>query len=325
MLLHFLLLGLVLGLGNRARHFVLAQAGDRDGLARQGIGQFQRRPARGVGIVRRIGQDHDGRLQAFRAVHGHHPHFVAVLACLALQLALARVEPLDEGVEARHLAGRKSACGIEQFVNRIACFSPQPRHQLAPPLPRTRQDPVEQRLRRVVIGNAQQLRQLLPRTVHHRLAAKLAQMIVEVDAFGPPAVVQQVVLAPPDQRRDEQAGKVQIVKRLRGKAQRGHQVAHRQRRGQPQPVHPGHGDASRVEPRHDQTGQFLALAHQHHDIAGRRAPRLAVRFALYQRKAVVHPCLDLPRDAVSQLPVTAGEPAFLPLFRRFAGLAFIFG
>ena len=45
-------------------------------------------------------------------------------------------------------------------------------------------------------------------------------------------VIEQLLLAPSDERRDQQAGEAQIVERLRSEAQRGHQVFHRERRAE---------------------------------------------------------------------------------------------
>ena len=66
---------------------------------------------------------------------------------------------------------------------------------------------------------------------------------------------EQLLLGPSDQRRDQQPGQAEIVERLRGEAQRRHQVLDRQRRAEPQPVDPGHRHARSVEPRDDQARQ----------------------------------------------------------------------
>ncbi len=76
-----------------------------------------------------------------------------------------------------------------------------------------------------------------------------------------------------------------------------------------------------MEPRHDQARQFLALAHQHHHVSGRGAARLAFRFALDQREAVIEPVAHLPRDPLSHLAIPAREPAFGALIGRLAFLA----
>ena len=164
---------------------------------------------------------------------------------------------------------------------------------------------MKQGLGRIVIGNPQQLCQLLPGAQDFGFAAIGAQMIEQPHAFGSPAVAQQVILAPPDQRRNQQTGKVEVIERLRGKAQRGHQIAHGKRRGKAQAVHPRHRHPFGMQPRDDQPGQLLALAHQHHDIARRGAAGRPLSLAFDQREAMVHPRPDLLGNAVGQLPVAA--------------------
>jgi hypothetical protein len=92
----FLACGLFLGGADRPALFLLAQRGQRHrarALARPLLHQFHPARQRGIGIVGGIGQDHDRRLQAFRSVHGHHPHQIGRLPRLALQFAVAAVEP----------------------------------------------------------------------------------------------------------------------------------------------------------------------------------------------------------------------------------------
>jgi hypothetical protein len=65
------------------------------------------------------------------------------------------------------------------------------------------------------------------------------------------AVLQQHLLRPTHQRRDQQRRQIEIIERLRAEAQRRQQILDRQRRTQPQPVHPRYWHAARVEPRHN--------------------------------------------------------------------------
>ena len=45
---------------------------------------------------------------------------------------------------------------------------------------------------------------------------------------------EQLLLTPPDQRADEEVGEAEVIQRLRGEAQRRHQVLNSQRRAEPQ-------------------------------------------------------------------------------------------
>ena len=162
------------------------------------LGQGQRRAQTAIGIVRSVGQDHDRRLQAFRPVDRHHPHQPAAALGLALQLAVARIEPVEEPGQAGGLAGAIAVGGVEQFVERIVRLAPQPRHQLAPRLPGPDQQPVQQGLGHVVIGPGQQPDQLAHGRGHQRLA-RSAQVLPQGHAGGPVAMGQQVLLRPADQ------------------------------------------------------------------------------------------------------------------------------
>ena len=177
---------------------------------------------------------------------------------------------------------------------------------------------MQQGARRFVIGDPQQFAQLMPGPINLALPARLAQVVEQPNAFGPPPPTQQVILAPAEEWRDEQVGQVQVIVRLDRKTQRGDQVTDRQWRCQPQPVNPRHRHACGVKPRDDQPGQFLALTHQHHDIARRGAPGLALGLALDQREAVIEPFADLLGDLVRHLAIPARQPTFGTLVRCFA-------
>ncbi len=305
---------------------VLAQRRERDRLPRRAAERLflERQFARAIGPDRGIGEDHDRRLEPLRAVDRHHPDLIAPLARLALQFALAGIEPADETLEAGHMRAGEGVGGIQQFVDRIVGLAPQPGDQTAPPIQRADQHPVEQLLRAVVVGAAQHLAQAVDGTADQRRIA-FAQMLPQALAPRAIAVFEQIFLAPSAQRRDQQAGERQIVERLRCEAQRRHQIPDCQRIAQPQPVDPGHGDAVAIEPRDDQRGQFAAFLHQHHDIARRGTPR---RRALRQRQPGperVEPARDLLRYPVGQLAVVPRQPAFAPLTLVFVILVRVAG
>ena len=85
-------------------------------------------------------------------MHRHHPHQIALPARLALYIAIATGKPVQKSGEPRHVAGGVRHCGVDQFVNRIACFFAQARQQRLAPLPRPDQDPAKQSRRRYEIG-----------------------------------------------------------------------------------------------------------------------------------------------------------------------------
>ena len=90
--------GLFARFGNAADLFPAAQLGQghRAGIGRARIGQVERFLAGVVRIGGGVGEDDDRGLQALGAVHGHHPHQPLGIVRLALQLALAGIEPGEE-------------------------------------------------------------------------------------------------------------------------------------------------------------------------------------------------------------------------------------
>ena len=248
-----------------------------------------------------------------------HAHGIAAARRFAFQFLVRGIEPVEETLQAGRVFGAIGKGRADQFIDRIIRLAPQPRDQLAPPVPRTGQQPVEQRLRMLVIDPRQQRAQAVGgRHAERRIAA--ADMVPQAHALVAQAMLQQVVLRPAAQRRDQQVGEHQVVARLRGEAQRGEQILDRQRRAQPQPVDACHRHARRVEPRNDQPGERAALAHQNHDVA-RAGPSLA---ALGQRVAVFEPRLHLRRDPVRHAALGSGQPGFRTVFLdRFGIVAFL--
>ena len=129
-----------------------------------------------VGADRAVGKDHDRRFETLRAMHGHDAHLVAALARFAFQIAIAGIEPADEALQAGGMRAGIGIRRIEQFVDRIIRLTPQPRDQLAASVHRTDQHPVEQLLRAVVIGAAQDFAQGV-HGLHHPLGIAFAQML----------------------------------------------------------------------------------------------------------------------------------------------------
>ena len=132
-------------------------------------------------------------------------------------------------------------------------------------------------------------------------------MVPQTHLVGAISEFQQLFLIPADQRRNQQASEAEVVERLRGEAQRGHQVLHRQRRTETQTVDAGDRHTRRVQPGDDEASQFSALPDQHHDVA-----RSSLAFpALDQRETVPQPELDLRGDVVGHGPLGPGEPGIL--------------
>ena len=253
-------------------------------------------------------------------MHRHHPHHIAAAFGLALQLAVAGIEPVKEADQARRVAHRIGMRRVEQFLDGIVCLQPQPRDQFAPSVPRADQQPVQGRLRRIVVGFSKQFEQARNRRDGHRLT-RPAQMLPQRGPLAAIAVFEQLLLAPAEQRRNQQRGEIEVIKRLHGKAQRRDQILHRERCAQPQPIYPGHRNPVRIEPRNDQPGKLSAFAHQDHHIARAGAPVVV----LDQRQAGavrIEPFGNLPGDAIRQRAVLPGKPGLLALVLWFAATGF---
>ena len=206
------------------------------------------------------------------------------------------------------MAGGIVLCSVQQLVDRIIGLSPQPRDQLAARLPGTEKHPVQQRLRRLVIGEAQHLAQSL-RGLNYVGIPATAKMVPERHLVGPVAMIEQLLLGPAHDGRHEQIGQTQIVQRLGGEADRRHQVFYREWRTQTQPVHTGNRNTSGMQAGDDQSGKLAPLAHQDHHVAWSGV----AAGAFYQREALVHPALHLCGNAIGHSPLGFGNPAFRPL------------
>ena len=114
---------------HRADLLALGKDGQRDRacLAPTGEVLVQDQLARAIGADRAVGKDHDRRFEPFRAMHGHDAHLVAALARFAFQIAIAGIEPADEALQAGGMRAGIGIRRIEQFVDRIVRFAPQPR------------------------------------------------------------------------------------------------------------------------------------------------------------------------------------------------------
>ncbi len=218
---------------------------------------------------------------------GHHPHQVLARPRLALQLALADVEPLDEALQARRMAEAKASAALSS--SSIGSFASRPSRATSflPALPRPDQHPVEQRLRRLVIGAGEQLAELFERIAHTGSAKSGADAPTTAADSRPrrqPWSSRSCWLQPT-------SGETSRLARLRSSsgcaAKRSAAIRSFTASGAPSRSrsHPRHRHARRMQPRDDQPGQLAALAHQHHDVA---RPGIAAR-ALFEREALVDP------------------------------------
>ncbi len=139
MLLHF---GSVSGfgrLGDLAAGLALAGPDERQrGIAdRQRQHLVARLPRR---IEGGVGEDHDRRLEAFRSMHGHDADHVAAFGQLALDVAFAAIEPVDEALQRGMIVRLEAEGGIQQFVDGVTRFLAQPRGELAAAVERAGED-----------------------------------------------------------------------------------------------------------------------------------------------------------------------------------------
>ena len=316
MLLHRLCFGDLRGVRDRPLLMLLRQRRqrDRDPVRLSSGRLFQFEIADLARPAGRIGENDDGRLQALGPVHGHHPHLPARIVGVAFEVGIRRVEPFDEAREARHMRTFVGEGGVEQFVDRIVRLTPQSGDELAASLPRPGQQPCQQRLRGLVVGAREQLLQLFAR-FHDEGIAGIAQMPPQAQVLVARDMREQIVLRPSHQRRGQEVRQRQIVERLRGEPQRRHQVLDRQRRAQPQPVHPGDRDTLGVQFRHDLPRKLAALAQQDHDVAGRRFPVDAL--CKHERLFAAGPAPHLFGNLFRQQRVVRGQPVLFALVRLF--------
>ena len=102
-----------------------------------------------------IRQNHQPRLQALGAVHGHYAHRVARRFRLALHLGRRQPQPVQEALQRGRMGGRMQQRGTQQLVDRLGGFGTQPGKQPRPPAERPQRFG-QQRVGRRIIDPPQQ-------------------------------------------------------------------------------------------------------------------------------------------------------------------------
>ena len=119
---------------------------------------------RPVGVGAGIREDHQRRLQPLCSVDRHHPHGIARRACIADNIGLATVEPVEKLLQRCNPFALELQRRIEQFVDRVACFLAQPREQFPSTLQRPRQQVFEESVGRDIVRRAQHIAERIART-----------------------------------------------------------------------------------------------------------------------------------------------------------------
>ena len=230
----------------------------------------------------------------------HHAHRVARLGSIAHDLHLAAIEPVEEALQRGRRAGLEIERGGQQFLDRIARLLAEPLEQPPPSVERARQQFLQE-----LIGRGE----IRPR--QHRVERR-EQIAIPRRQMPPQApgarhgAVEQFLLRPADQRRDEQAGKAEIVVGLEHEADRREQVLYRQRRVEPQAIDPRHRHALGIEPRDKQLRQLAAPLDEDHHVL--RAQRAALAL---QHQPLIEPRAYLPGDAGGILAHRIVDPLLL--------------
>ena len=143
----------------------------------------------------------------------------------------------------------------------------------------------------------------------------LAQHPPQRALFAAIGELEQLLLVPTEQRRDQQIGKVEVIERLHREGDGGEEIADRERFGQMQPVDTRDLHLCGKQPRDDQRGELAAAADQDQDI-----PRAQGPFGRSQDRRLVEPALDLAGEPIRVEPVAVVEPALLPFVGVVGGL-----
>ena len=117
------------GIGAQACHLRIGVFALPAGQNGRGIRPAQQAAIALAGWSCRIGQDHDRRLQPFRAVDRHHPHFGLRACQIALDVSAVCVLLEEEALQARRIVSVMAERGIDQFFQRIDDRSSEPRDQ----------------------------------------------------------------------------------------------------------------------------------------------------------------------------------------------------
>ena len=255
-----------------------------------------------------IGDEDDRRLQPLGAVHRHHTHGIRRRGWIALDLDVAGRKPGEETLERRYLVPLEMERAGHELVDGVARREAQPGVKFAPSIHWAGQDGFQEARRWREVGDPQQVSKRLVRRNECRSRYCPRPKLRPQRTLPVIGQVQQLLLAPADQRRDQQVREVEIVERLNGKGHRCQQVAHRERLGKVQPVDPGHRNALCEQAGDNQRRQLPAAANEDEDIAGRQRPPGAV-----EHWRLIQPALDLFGQTVGVDPPLLANPALLAI------------
>ncbi len=206
-------------------------------------------------------------------MHGHDTHLIRALLHVAADLAACIAQPGKKALKASGsglLIGQRQ---IEELVDRVRCFRPEPGNQ-----PRARTVSVQHA--RVELEGPQ-AQGLLPPARQPRLRRRKTRRIPRrLFQRFPQAVLafmrqrKEVVFRKPDERAFQHGRKRQIVAGQQQRIAQRQQVHDCELVGQAHSVRPGHGYAPAFQRVNHRRGEGLALAHENEDIA--RADRAAL-------------------------------------------------
>ena len=294
-------------LGERSRRLPLARPKNGNGLVILENVPIHAAARAARGIDRGIGEDDERGLKPLGAVRRHHAYGIERRGWITDDLDIAAIEPVDEQLQRRRRIAFKLERGVQQFLDRIARLRPQPRQQLAPRIDRTGEQVFEEAVRRGEIGLAEDLADRLRRIALKR--TRIAQMAVEASTLGAfQPVLHQLLLRPADDRRDEQPGEIEIVFGLEREADGGEEIAHDERRVEPEAIDARNGHPLGIKARDDERGQLAAAADEDQNIL--RAKRTPLAF---EPERFFEPVADLTRKPGGEASRAVRQPAFVAL------------
>ena len=201
-------------------------------------------------------------------------------------------------------------CRIQHFFDRNQNLASQTRGKFAPRANRSGQNLFEEMIYGREISRSQHIAQ------RRKIIGKfgLPADILPQAAFAIPdiAVRQQLFLRPPDDGRDEQACKAEVVIRLKHKFDCRQQILHHQWLQKLQPIDARDRDVAFVQLRDQQRRHVTAAAQQEHDVA-----RLQITPLAFKPRFLVDEGFRMIGQSFGQCPFFVAEPVFF-LIRRIA-------
>ena len=235
--------------------------------------EFEKPDAWAIAALRRasVGQEHDGRFQALRAMHGHDAHLVAALLHVALHFVSAVAQARQETGHGRGIAIVECKREFQELVHRVGRFDAEPVQEQRAAAVAFQQARIEFEGRREVGLGAPSLERFGGRFVA-RVAVRVRKDRLPERTLALRRHDKKIVICQVEERAFQHGRERQIILGQCEEIAERHQIAHRDLLGELYAVRTGNGNAAGLQGRHHRQREWIALAHEDEHVTRRDRP-----------------------------------------------------